>query len=260
VARTTYPPDGHPAGRHFAWERGRTLPALQLVWISRGRGQIEWKSEKRTLRGGDAFLLLPGEWHRYRPDHASGWTEDWFELRGPLVSRWLGSGLFARRVFHPAQTKEVARLFREMHRLGNDPGFRPPGSLAGLAISLLARVTQSPSSKSIGPDQSGHQLVARAKEAMARGVSVAQTARHLSVSYPTLHRHFRRLTGMSPKQYAGELRRAQAETLLTEGRLSIKEIAAQLGYHSASHFSLAFKKAEGVSPQIWRTQLGAAGP
>ncbi|MFZ4484657.1 MAG: helix-turn-helix domain-containing protein [Chthoniobacterales bacterium] len=232
------------------------MPTLQLVWISRGHGQVEWKDEKRALHGGDAFLLLPGHWHRYRPDWVSGWTEDWFELRGPLVTRWIERGLFARRLFHPARAAEVTRLFRELHRLGHEAGFRPPGSLAGLATSLLALVTQSYSQKASSPGESGDELVARAKEAMAHGVSVAQTAKHLSVSYPTLHRHFRRLAGMSPKQYANELRRAQAEKLLSEGRMSIKEIAAQLGYHSASHFSLAFKRAEGVSPQIWRTRPG----
>ncbi len=33
--------------------------------------------------------------------------------------------------------------------------------------------------------------------------------------------------------------------------LSVKEIAGQLGYYSASHLSLEFKKARGKSPSQW---------
>jgi hypothetical protein len=79
TAGQEYPPRRHPSGRAFAWERGRVLPALQLVLIRSGRGEIEWTRERHRIAAGQGFLLLPGQWHRYRPDPATGWEEDWFE-------------------------------------------------------------------------------------------------------------------------------------------------------------------------------------
>lgn len=259
-ARKPYPPQGHPAGRNFAWQTGRTLPAMQLVWISSGRGVLEWRDQKESIERGTVFLLLPGQWHRYRPAPETGWTEDWFELRGPIVARWTEAGLFSRRVFRVAEPAEISRRFRELHGLNSSTSVRPPGRLAGLAMSLLATVSQAPSGKNIQLNRAGQKLVAEARDLLSAGLTVNQVARKLGVSYPTLHRVFSRLVGLAPKGYAQEIRRARAESLLAGGLLSIKEIAAELGYHSAAHFSLSFKRACGISPQHWQQQWKPPDP
>jgi hypothetical protein len=78
----------HPADNHFAWSRGRTLEALQVVVVTAGRGESEQRGDQpQRLETGDAFLRLPGGWHRYRPDPARGWVESWVELAGEPVDR-----------------------------------------------------------------------------------------------------------------------------------------------------------------------------
>jgi AraC-like DNA-binding protein len=42
---------------------------------------------------------------------------------------------------------------------------------------------------------------------------------------------------------------------LLDGGLSIKEIAARLGFHSPAHFSVEFKKRVGQSPAVYRMSL-----
>jgi len=227
--------------------------------VRQGRGYIEWRNRQLQVRDGTLFLLLPGEWHRYRPDRDSGWTEEWIELRGPQVARWVESGLFAGRTFVLPRESPVWSRFRELHALALGGPFRPPGKLAGLAMSLLAEATQKRSSKTAGTDDRAHRIVALAREKLQSGTNIADTAAALRVSYPTLHRYFQSVLGMPPKHYISQLRNARAETLLASGTLSIKEIAANLGYHSASHFSLAFKKAYGVSPLAWRRRLSELG-
>jgi AraC-like DNA-binding protein len=53
---------------------------------------------------------------------------------------------------------------------------------------------------------------------------------------------------MPPKEYAERLRLAWAENLLCEGILTIKEIAAEVNYHSSSHVSAAFKQVYSLAP------------
>ncbi len=88
---------------------------------------------------------------------------------------------------------------------------------------------------------------------------IKQIARDLGVCYPTLHRHFNAETGLSPKQYFEQVRLARAAELLTASRLSIKEIAASLGYYSAFHFSHHFKLNKGMAPSIWRCRAEDSG-
>lgn len=48
---------------------------------------------------------------------------------------------------------------------------------------------------------------------------------------------------------------ARAEAMLAGDQLNIKEVAHELGYYSASHFSLAFKRFYEQSPTTWRENL-----
>ncbi|MCX6972333.1 MAG: AraC family transcriptional regulator [Verrucomicrobia bacterium] len=66
-----------------------------------------------------------------------------------------------------------------------------------------------------------------------------------------VRRQCKQATGLAPKEYAREIRLARAEDLMAGPDLSVKEIAGLLGYYSASHFSLEFKKACGKSPSQW---------
>ncbi len=253
-----YPPPDHPAGRAFDWETGRVLPALQLVFVRRGAGQVEWRERSATLRTGTVFLLLPGEWHRYAPDPETGWTEEWFELRGPQISHWMERGLFKGRVFPLADPVDYWRRFRALHARARRDRSGSAGALAGLAMSLLADAIRTVGARTAPDEVSDHsRLVGEACGRIEAGCGVAETARALGVSYPTLHRRFQASLGMSPKTYADQMRRARAEALLTGGLLTIKEIAAELGYHSASHFSHAFKRVYGVAPREWRRDLAA---
>ncbi len=63
---------------------------------------------------------------------------------------------------------------------------------------------------------------------------------------------FKRYTGKTLHQYLLQCRIEAAITLLTTTSLSVSEIAAKTGWHYASHFSDAFKKATGYSPNHYR--------
>jgi AraC-like DNA-binding protein len=123
--------------------------------------------------------------------------------------------------------------------------------MAGLAMSILAQVLFGAGHDTPSSEVRIRRLVSQAHERVAMGEGVGFVARSLGVSYPTLHRHFHRLLGLAPKEFAGKVRLARAEKLLLGGAHNIKEIASLLGFHSAAHFSAAFKKNHGVSPKSW---------
>jgi AraC-like DNA-binding protein len=81
-------------------------------------------------------------------------------------------------------------------------------------------------------------------------------ANELNVSYSTLRRTFRMQTGMSMKDYQMAMRIQKAKDLLDNTDLSIKGVAAQLGFSSAFHFSNQFRKSVACPPSDWRARLG----
>jgi AraC-like DNA-binding protein len=168
------------------------------------------------------------------------------------VERWLAEGLLNERVFKPS-----AECFEQMDRLHETSGgHQDPGESAGLAMALLAKVLSS-TTQGKGRERKTrrHDLVARARGLLGEGWPVAAVAQEVGVSYPTLNRIFKKLAGISPKTYARQIRLARAEAYLAGEGLTIKEIAAELGFHSPGHFSAEFKRAYGYAPLHWRERL-----
>jgi AraC-like DNA-binding protein len=71
----------------------------------------------------------------------------------------------------------------------------------------------------------------------------------LNTSERTLKRRLHQ-EGTSFRELAIAVRRAKAETLIAAGRLSMTEIAAELGYSDLSTFSQAFKRWTGTAPSL----------
>jgi AraC-like DNA-binding protein len=72
------------------------------------------------------------------------------------------------------------------------------------------------------------------------------------VSERTLRRRFRGDFGMSWDEYRRRARLLAAAVLLSEGRLSVGEVAAEVGFESQSAFARAFKELAGKSPRAFR--------
>jgi AraC-like DNA-binding protein len=195
-------------------------------------------------------LLPPGAWHRYRPDPKTGWTENWIELRGPAVAAWLAAGIFDTTPLDMRDHAGFWKWFAELHSLCREHAQGYRAIAAGIGMTLLASTMARANSVSDEAAAMNH-MVRKARELLLKGTGVALIAETLGVSYPTLYRHFKRATGLAPKEYARELRLAQAEDLLSSSSLSIKEIAARLGYYSASHFSLEFRRSRKTAPASW---------
>ncbi|MGB6687619.1 MAG: AraC family transcriptional regulator [Terracidiphilus sp.] len=85
-----------------------------------------------------------------------------------------------------------------------------------------------------------------------RNVPVHELAQQVRLSTSHFIRLFKAETSFSPKQYVRCLRMEQAEALLNDSFLSVKEIAASLGVGDRSHFSRDFKKQFGSAPANFR--------
>jgi AraC-like DNA-binding protein len=88
----------------------------------------------------------------------------------------------------------------------------------------------------------------RIHEAPARAWTVAELAREAALSRSAFFERFSRAVGMAPMEYLIAWRMTLAKSLLRGGARRVAEVATQVGYGSASAFSVAFARHVGVPP------------
>jgi AraC-like DNA-binding protein len=96
---------------------------------------------------------------------------------------------------------------------------------------------------------------------VGRGWTVAELASRAGMSRSVFARRFSDTVGAAPVEYLLRWRMALAKDALLNGRGSLEEIAATIGYQSASAFSTAFSHRVGCPPSDYaakvRTNLGS---
>ena len=83
---------------------------------------------------------------------------------------------------------------------------------------------------------------------------VRDIARQLGYNPSYLSSLFKERTGQSLQSFIQEAKLQEARVLLLYTSQPLTSIASSLGFHSLSHFSKAFKAAEGISPLRFRRQ------
>ncbi len=80
-------------------------------------------------------------------------------------------------------------------------------------------------------------------------LSVSTLARRVGLSPHHFSHSFSASFGLSPHRYVLQRRIAEATRLLKESKLSVAEIAYELGFSSHAHFSQIYRKNTGMSPK-----------
>jgi AraC-like DNA-binding protein len=252
----SYPGEGHPQGYLFEASGRRTLDEFQIVYIESGTGHFESShTEACQIQAGTALLLFPGEWHRYRPEVASGWRESWVGFKGADATRVMHQFFRPQHAVRPTGRRgELSDLFdRLLHWAEQDVPGRD--QIAASHIPLILAFLKAEQEGHETPDHSDASIVRRAKAAMLRQLhertDLEALARELGCSYSRFRFAFKAQTGHAPREFENRIKLNRSRDLLLHNRLSVSETADALGFSSVYYFSRAFKRAFGKSPKEW---------
>jgi AraC family transcriptional regulator len=90
---------------------------------------------------------------------------------------------------------------------------------------------------------------------MARRLTLSELAGVTGLSQFHFARGFKAAMGVSPYQFALRCRIDRARHLLMQEKLSVSEVALEVGFFDQSHFSVHFKRACGVTPREFRRRF-----
>jgi AraC-like DNA-binding protein len=252
-----YPSRNHPGGYFFTWENGRILQEYQVNYITEGTGRLENRHGKFELKSGDLMVTFPGEWHRYKPNNKTGWTENYIGFNGPAVKFFLAHHLFNPQnpVIQTGIHEEVLDSFLSIFELvkTEPPGFQQIAS--GMLIQLLGTLISFQKQK-VFSGKPVAETIEKARFEMRSSVDshfdLKDFAEKNNIGYSYFRRMFKNYTGISPRQYFLQLKIMRARELLLTTDQSIKGISYQLGFESIYYFSRFFKQKTGMSPSEFR--------
>lgn len=162
------------------------------------------------------------------------------EHRLAMLMQLLGDEVIGRKPGREVVLQHLLEvLLIEAMRSSAEFGYNP-GLLRGLSDERLA-------------------MAIRAMHAdPGRGWTVAELAREAAVSRSGFNDRFQSAVGMAPMEYLTAWRLTLAKDLLRKRELSISAIARQVGYSSASAFSVAFGRSVGMSPARYAREAAVA--
>jgi AraC-like DNA-binding protein len=246
----------------YAVDADASFDALKLPTEGRRRALIRNMSgegelvlanaEPIILRAGTLFLVDFNLVRRYRPRNGA-WRFWYFEFEcGDELALPLGQVLALPELARDeADAKDCLEALR-----------REEPAEASLASAIFAMMyhrwlaTWTEGNEARHPrEDSIREAVAEMRRNLDRPLSIPFLAAHCNMSERSFRDAFEAVMEWPPKRYFDRLRLEKGAELLRLNRYSIGEIADQLGYSSAFHFSHAFRELFGVPPSTYASVI-----
>jgi AraC family transcriptional activator of pobA len=233
----------------------------ELIWVRDGHGRHLIDGEAVEFGPHTLTLIAKGQVHQFqRAEDVSAvvarFEDDWLASS----RRWLFSGQACTALRVP---EDEAARFDALLDLLRVELERPAGPESAelrrhllAAVLLWAQRWREGQLEEGGATRTDLQLYQQFDEVLERDYATNHDAGHyaaeLGVTTGTLSRLLTKLTGQSTKQLIQDRLMLEAVRLLRFSDLSIKEIAARLGFSDQFAFSKAFKRQRGEAPADFR--------
>lgn len=249
----------YPQARWHFVERPGGTPQLVLIHCLQGEGWLEMGGSRWRVQAGQAIVILPGEAHAYGASADNPWTIYWVHLAGAQagrVARMLGVDAAKPLInpgFDPALPPLYEAIISQLAR-GYAAAILLDASLSlGRLVARLALDAARPEGGAISVTARVERTLTLMEQNLDGQIRVADLAEHANMSPSHFAAVFKRKTGFSILDYFVRLKMQRAGYLLDSTKISIKVIAAELGFDDPLYFSRQFRRVHGCSPSDYRS-------
>lgn len=238
---------------------------FELLYMLEGATRLHIRGRRLTAGVGDLLIYYPGEDHQ-ETYLAGRWSA--MVLRFPEPRLGQGLSFPPRNLMPPVVRLPWHERFRQLFdQIMLDAKVQDAltdtmakAYLVQFSV-LLRRALKTIGHGGRGKRKAADDHCARIAGAMEMirdgldcGLSVRDLARHSMMSESGFSHLFKDLAGVPPRRYAIQARIARARELLETTTLSIKEVAARVGYDDPHYFSRSFRRATGRTPSSVRSR------
>lgn len=262
-----------------AWRHAdRVMDSYELIIGVRETVYIREEEVLYEVGPGDVLILSPERRHAGFDHSPAGVTFFWFhfelgdrvallsedemkreaeEIGSNMPRSWSVHSLYLPKFMHVGQNDRMNVLANQILHIANS-NYLTYQSVNYPFTSLLIEISEQVMSKHgvRGGSASGDVQFAKIAEwtriHAASPLTVAGIAAKFNYNKDYLSRLFRQYVSMGPMEYIREIRIGKAKELLTRTTLSVKEVAAEVGFLDDKHFMRVFKRCVNMTPKQFR--------
>ena len=227
----------------------------QFYYQLKGEARMQVAKREYPIRPGDLLIIPQGSQFHY--EATNGTRLHWFGVAGvcPLIRK--EEGIKHIPLDHNPLIETPFILMRETLILSQAGSALRAVALFYELLSLIESLQSSQQDNVIYPD-AVQVALSYMREHYHEPYLAAQIARICGITPPHLRFLFQKWVGESPQQSHTRYRIEAAKQLLMMHGVSVREVAAQVGYADPYYFSRVFMKVTGLRPSRYRSSLYTA--
>lgn len=231
---------------------------FEMIIVDQGEINHQFKGNDVTLGQHECMLIFPGE------DYTQNVQKD--GVTTYLTIMFQANGLddeMNQKIYH--LTNKHSNLVERLVKLSTNPPSNYTSddiylSFKQLLMSLIqghADTIEEPttSMRENYENELFQAIVDYLHQHVEEQNQVNDLVDHFALSRSTLQMLFKKYANTSPKAYINQLRLQRSKVLIRESKMSLSEIASELGYGSIQYFSRAFSREFGMSPSSYAKSL-----
>lgn len=251
-------PAGSPlALTYLAWGGRNGLPLFPstrrweewvYIVVETGKPTLLIEDKVKLITGPALLVIRPGLRFSWQPSDQPYKMLEW-RWRRPIHPAVLDRQNMLYCVLTPSDHAELRQLHALMRAEVHRGYSRSETALMGLQALLETLIVRISEGGACDPRKEVVRQALRWIEAnLSTRQPLARLADFLGVSPATVRRLFREQMGSTVMKIVAEFRRREAERMLANREVTVKEVAYHLGYRHPHDFSRAFRKHTGKLP------------
>lgn len=256
-----------PLQKHTALQQPRRVVKYVLVWCSSGTITLVVDENEFELHTNEVITITSGQFHYIKRSHAAKgfvleFTYSFFCKDDNDIELIFHNSLFCHFDMNeviPVNNNEVVE--QELRKIEKELQEKPYQYLISVHSRIeLILVTINRSKIMAGneiykPDALFLKFLEKIRANFEKNLTVKQIATALHTTEAKLNELSKLHTGKTAQNVIYGLVVSEAKRLFIYEKLSVKEVAYQLGFNDPFYFSNFFKKHTSLSPKLYREKM-----
>jgi AraC-like DNA-binding protein len=243
------------------FDRPEGYPYYHWLQTYKGQGFFNFAGQEFTLSPGKAVLLTPYTPHFYYSDHSTGveWSTFYITFSGGAIDSILHSlDMNYSAIYEETEKVSFIEIVQEIiGKIESEDQHLEFESSAELYrfLMMLKKYGKIGNKLSILQSYETIRPIVEWLEIMyPENIGLLEISEKAQMSSQHLNTLFHDTFGISPYSFLVQLRIREAKrVLITNPKLTLKEVSKLVGFNGVSHFVSTFKRREGITPSVYRS-------